>query len=342
MKNRLVLYSIICFIFSFLNFLEDYNESSFFEAIQDQIYLFPLSFIFIFLIYLIRKKTVESNYYKKNELFEKRTFLFFISITTILFFSILLRLISLVLFNDDEAIVFFDTLFFAILIIVSSIVLFIYLFEIYLENEFEKKELKIRLKENEIENLNDKYMSLKNQLNPHFLFNCFSNITSLIDTEPEKAIKFVEELSNVFRYSLTNSDEILVTLSEELKLLNSYFELQLIRHQGLIKLESSVDVSKLDYLIPPLTLEILIENALKHTIFDKHNPLKISIYSKEEQLIIENNFNPKINVVKTESFGIGMKSIKRQYVLLDCGEPSFKIENNIFRVEIPLIKSSYD
>jgi sensor histidine kinase YesM len=342
MKNRLVLYSIICFIFSFLNFLEDYNESSFFEAIQDQIYLFPLSFIFIFLIYLIRKKTVESNYYKKNELFEKRTFLFLISIITILFFSFLLRLISLVLFNDDEDIVFFDTLFFAILIIVSSIVLFIYLFEIYLENEFEKKELKIRLRENEIENLNDKYMSLKNQLNPHFLFNCFSNITSLIDTEPEKAIKFVEELSNVFRYSLTNSDEILVTLSEELKLLNSYFELQLIRHQGFIKLESSVDVSKLDCLIPPLTLEILIENALKHTVFDKHNPLKISIYTREEQLIIENNFNPKINVVKTESFGIGMKSIKKQYVLLNCGEPAFKIENNIFRVEIPLIKSSYD
>jgi len=342
MKNRLVLYSIICFIFSFLNFLEDYNESSFFEAIQDQIYLFPLSFIFIFIIYLIRKRSIESHYYKRVELFNKRTFLFFVSMATIIFFSFLLRLISLVLFNDDEDLIFFDTLFFAILIIVSSVVLFIYLFEIYLENEFEKKELKIRLKENEIENLNDKYMSLKNQLNPHFLFNCFSNIASLIDTEPEKAIKFVEELSNVFRYSLTNSDEILVTLSEELKLLNSYFELQLIRHQGLIKLESSVDVSKLDYLIPPLTLEILIENALKHTVFDKHNPLKISIYTREEQLIIENNFNPKINAVKTESFGIGMKSIKKQYVLLNCGEPSFKIENNIFRVEIPLIKSSYD
>jgi hypothetical protein len=94
---------------------------------------------------------------------------------------------------------------------------------------------------------------------------------------PEKAIKFVEELSNVFRYSLTNSDEILVTLSEELTLLNSYFELQLIRHQGLIKLESSVDVSKLDYLIPPLTLEILIENALKHTVFDSINT---SIFTK--------------------------------------------------------------
>jgi LytS/YehU family sensor histidine kinase len=248
----------------------------------------------------------------------------------------------LVLFNDDQGLIFFDTLFFAILIIVSSVVLFIYLFEIYLENEFEKKELKIRLKENEIENLNDKYMSLKNQLNPHFLFNCFSNITSLIDSEPEKAIKFVEELSNVFRYSLTNSDEILVSLSEELKLLNSYFELQLIRHQGLIELESSVDVSKLDFLIPPLTLEILIENAIKHTVFDKHNPLKISIYTRGELLIVENNFNPKINSVKTESFGIGMKSIKKQYVLLNCGVPTFKIENNVFRVEIPLIKSSYD
>jgi sensor histidine kinase YesM len=342
MKNRLILYSIICFIFSFLNFLEDYNESSFFEAILDQIFLFPLSFIFILIIYFIRKRTIESSYYKRVELFEKRKILFFVSVTKIIFFSFLLRLISLKLLNDDEDLIFFDTLFFAIIIIVSSVVLFIYLFEIYVENELEKKELKIRLKENQIENLNDKYMSLKNQLNPHFLFNCFSNITSLIDSEPEKAIKFVEELSNVFRYSLINSDEILVKLSEELKLLNSYFELQLIRYQGLINFESSVDVSKLDFLIPPLTLEILIENALKHTVFDKNNPLKIRIYTREELLIIENNFNPKKNSVKTESFGIGMKSIKKQYVLLNSGEPTFKIENNIFRVEIPLIKSSYD
>ena len=111
MKYRLILYSIICFIFSFLNFLEDYNESSFFEAIQDQIFLFPLSFIFILIIYLIRKRTIESHYYKRVELFNKRTFLFFVSIATIIFFSFLLRLISLVLFNDDDAIVFL-TLFF--------------------------------------------------------------------------------------------------------------------------------------------------------------------------------------------------------------------------------------
>jgi sensor histidine kinase YesM len=340
MKNRLILYFIICFIFSVLNFLEDLNDSTFSEAIIEQVYSFPLAFLFILVIFLIRKKTIESEYYRKVGSFKKKTFLFLISFFKIVLLSFLFRLVSLILFDDEEKLDFFDTLFFAIIAIFSSVVLFVHLLEIFIENEIEKNELKLLLKENEIESLNNKYKSLKNQLNPHFLFNCFSNLTSLIETEPEKAIKFVEELSSVFRYSLRNTDEIVVPLSEELKLLHSYFELQLIRYQGFIKLDTSVETTKLDCLIPPLTLEILVENALKHTVFDKANPLLIKVYSVSNSLIVENNFSPKSNSLKSESFGIGVNSIKKQFALLNNGEPSFKIENNIFKVEIPLIQNS--
>ncbi|MCA6422168.1 MAG: histidine kinase [Flavobacterium sp.] len=342
MKNRLILYFIICFIFSALNFLEDLNESSFYEAIIEQVYLFPLAFIFILVIFFIRKKTIESAYYQELVSFKKKSFLFLISLSKIVLLSLLFRLVSLILFNDEEELDFFDTLFFAIITIVSSIVLFVHLLEIFIENVIEKNELKLLLKENEIESLNNKYKSLKNQLNPHFLFNCFSNLTSLIETEPEKAIIFVEELSSIFRYSLRSTDEIVVPLYDELKLLNSYFELQLIRYQGLVELKTSIETSKLDYLLPPLTLEILVENALKHTVFDKDNPLLIKVYTKSNCLIVENNFNPKSNSLRPESFGIGINSIKKQYVLLNNGEPSFKVENNIFKVEIPLINNSKD
>lgn len=334
---------MICLIISTLNFLEDLNDNSFHDAIIDQFYLLPLYFIFIAVVFFIRKKTIESHFYKKINSRNKKVVLFSISICTVIFFSSLFRMFSLLVFdddNDDEA--FFDNLFFAIFTIASGVVLFIYLLEIFIENEIEKKELKILLKQNEIENLNVKYQSLRNQLNPHFLFNSFNSIISLIELEPKKAILFIEELSNVFRYNLEKSDEILVTLSEEINLLNSYFDLQVIRFGNTIKLDIDIDVTKLNFLIPPLTLEILVENALKHTVFDIHKPLIIKIYTNIHDLIVENNFNPKSEFSKQDSFGIGIKSIKNQYALIEERKPTFRIENTTFKVVIPLIENSYD
>lgn len=343
MKNRFFLYFIICLIITTLNFLEDLNDSSFYEALVEQFYLLPLYCIFIAIVLFIRKKTVKSHFYRKASSWNKKVFLFSVSIITIIFFSLIFRMVSLVLFDDDEdKDPFYDNLFFAIFIIVSGVVLFVYLLEVFIESEMEKKELKILLKQNEIENLNAKYQSLRNQLNPHFLFNCFNSIISLVESEPKKAILFIEELSNVFRYNLEKSDEILVTLSEEISLLNSYFDLQTIRFGDTIKLYINVDATKLDCLIPPLTLEILVENALKHTIFDKNRPLIIKIYTYDDNLIVQNNFNPKPEISKHHSFGIGIKSIKTQYVLIGHKKPAFKIENHIFKAEIPLISNNYD
>jgi sensor histidine kinase YesM len=277
---------MICLIISTLNFLEDLNDSSFHDAIIEQFYLLPLYIIFIAVVFFIRKKTIESHFYKKNSSWNKKVVLFSISIGTIIFFSTLFRIFSLLFFDDDNDKYFFDNLFFAIFTIASGVVLFIYLLEIFIENEMEKKELKILLKQNEIESLNVKYQSLRNQLNPHFLFNSFNSIISLIELEPKKAILFIEELSNVFRYNLEKSDETLVTLSEEINLLNSYFDLQVIRFGNAIKLDIDIDVTKLNFLIPPLTIEILVENALKHTVFDLHKPLIINIYTNLNELLV--------------------------------------------------------
>jgi two-component system LytT family sensor kinase len=277
-------------------------------------------------------------YLSKNEL-NRKLFLYSTGIVIVLLLSLILRFISLQLFNDDKNSQFFDTLFFAFFGIVGVFVFFVFSIEAYLVSEQQKNELRIKLYEVELDSLNDKYISLKNQLNPHFIFNCFSNIVSLIDKDSEKAVRFVEELSNVFRYNLSTSEELLVKLSDELKLLESYIKLQKIRHEGSLHFDIKIDASKLPFLIPPLTLEVLVENSLKHTVFDKSNPLYTSIYSIGDLLVIENNYSPKV-IMETESLGIGLKSIEKQYRLLGQKLPAFKIENNLFKVELILIDPS--
>lgn len=336
MKIRFTLYFILCFIFSFLNFLEDLQEASLPLALTEVILVFPMSFGFTLGVFFIYRKIVKTPFYlSTNELYRK-LFLYSIGIVIVFLLSLILRFLSLQLFNDDKNSQFFDTLFFAFLGIVGVFVFFVFSIEAYLVSEQQKNELRVKLYEVELDSLNDKYISLKNQLNPHFIFNCFSNIVSLIDKDSEKAVRFVEELSNVFRYNLVTSEELLVKLSDELRLLESYIELQKIRHEGSLHFDFKIDVSKLPFLIPPLTLEVLVENSLKHTVFDKSSPLHISIYTQDDLLVIENNYRPKV-VMETESLGIGLKSIEKQFRLLGQQLPKFKIENNVFKVELILI-----
>ncbi|WP_353086131.1 histidine kinase [Flavobacterium sp.] len=339
MKIRLLLYFFLCFIFCFLNFLEDLQEASLPLALTEVILIFPMSFGFTLGVFYIYRRIVKTPFYlSKNEL-NRKLFLYSTGIVIVLLFSPILKFISLQLFNDDKNSQFFDTLFFAFFGIVGVFVFFVFSIEAYLVSEQQKNELRIKLYEVELDSLNDKYISLKNQLNPHFIFNCFSNIVSLIDKDSEKAIRFVEELSNVFRYNLTTSEELLVKLTDELKLLESYIKLQKIRHEGSLHFDIKIDASKLPFLIPPLTLEVLVENSLKHTVFDKSNPLYISIYSIGDLLVIENNYSPKA-IMETESLGIGLKSIEKQFRLLGQKLPTFKIENNLFKVELSLIDPS--
>lgn len=181
------------------------------------------------------------------------------------------------------------------------------------------------------------YAALTSQINPHFLFNCLNALSSLIQTDPEKAIVFTREFSRIYRYVLDSRDRLIVSLKEELSFLNSYLYLQKIRFdKGLIP-DIKIDAECLQLFLPPLSLQLLVENAIKHNEISEENPLFLTIRGTYEQLTVSNNYNP----IKKSAFdagGLGLKNLTDRYSHYTPVLPVFKIENNQYIAIIPLLK----
>ncbi len=142
------------------------------------------------------------------------------------------------------------------------------------------------------ENLQSQFEVLKQQVNPHFLFNSLNVLTSLIKIDPDLAESFTEQLSKVYRYVLENKEKDLVSLSTELDFLNSYLFLLEIRFMKKIFIRIDIEKSYFDYQILPIAIQLIIENAIKHNVFSKAHPLNMEIYvDKEQRLNIVNNLN---------------------------------------------------
>jgi two-component system LytT family sensor kinase len=340
LKNRLYFYFFISFACNALNFLKDLEDETVLEALIELTMTFPLTFTFILLIFLIRKKVTTSNIYnfsKKKNSGRLFFWLFLISIQS-LGFGFLFRSISMVLFDDDGDNQIFDLIFWAIVIGIVCVIVFVYILENLIEAEVEKLEITYQLKELENEKTAAQYQSLKNQLNPHFLFNCFNSLINLIKHSPEKAEFFVLELAKIYRYNLEKSEEIVVTLESEMVLVHSYMELKKIRFGESLILKEDIDVDKLSWCIPPLTLELLIENAIKHNSFDKASPLEICFFTHNDTIIVENTYLPKTQSKHENSLGIGIKNLINQYKLISDKIPTFTILNGKFRAQVPLIQ----
>lgn len=163
------------------------------------------------------------------------------------------------------------------------------------------------------ENLMTRYDVLKNQMNPHFLFNSLNTLQSLIDIDKEKAKDYVQELSKVLRYSLHNQE--VVSLEEELRLANSFCKLMEIRYGDNLKINFDIDKTMLNDEIIPLSLQVLIENAIKHNVISDKQPLVINITSDLEnrKLVISNKIQSKID--KSAGNGIGLANLSERYRL---------------------------
>lgn len=160
-------------------------------------------------------------------------------------------------------------------------------------------------------------MALKSQVNPHFLFNSLNTLSSLISDEPEEAEKFLDEISKVYRYMLRNDDDQLVSLSEELQFVHSYFQLLKARYGEAIKLEVNVDAARQDLLVPPLCLQVIMENALNQNVVSKSTPLLVSIYTNNENfVVIKNNIQPKVVTVPLDQEA-GVDNLVNKYQLLN-------------------------
>ncbi len=195
-----------------------------------------------------------------------------------------------------------------------------------------------RLKRNQEalrEKIRFQFENLKSQINPHFLFNSFSTLIALIDQDQETAIEYVEELSNLFRSLLEYQDQDLIALREELSIVDNYFKLQKKRYGDNLKLDISAKVSGVEILVPPLTLQLLIENAIKHNVVSKDHPLQIKIYIDTGFLFVENNLMEKRE--PADSTGIGIKNIINRYHLLTEKKIQIIKSDESFKVGLPLI-----
>lgn len=179
------------------------------------------------------------------------------------------------------------------------------------------------------------YESLKQQLNPHFLFNSLTSLSSLIRFNSKQATEFLDKMSKVYRYILQNRERELVTLSEELRFIQLFIGLQQTRFEDGLLIDIEVDEQYHHRKIVPVTLQNLLENAIKHNIADADSPLHIQIYTEQDYLVVENNLQRKTMVETSNKQGL--RNMQALYSFLD--KRPFIIEETAttFTVKIPLI-----
>jgi sensor histidine kinase YesM len=179
--------------------------------------------------------------------------------------------------------------------------------------------------------------ALKNQIDPHFIFNSLNTLSHLIEEKPAKAKQFNDNLADVYRYILQNKARDLVLLREEMQFLNSYFLLLEIRFEKAVQLKVTIPTEVLDqYLVPPISLQILAENAIKHNEFAEASPLLFEIELKNEELIVHNQVRRKI--LRKTSSRIGLQNLRERYKLTTNKEITIKEEEKDFTVNLPILK----
>ena len=224
--------------------------------------------------------------------------------------------------------------------VITMLMFFIAVFMVFSFHEYislneDKKEITDVAKDLERQNYISKFEALKNQVNPHFLFNSLNVLSSLIYNDIELSDKFIRKFSEVFRYVLELNNEELVALKKEVDFINSYFFLQKIRHEDAINICMKIKSEDLERYIPPMALQIVIENAFKHNIVTKNNPLTIELLTCDSKLIVKNNYQARKDALP--STGIGQKNLLNRYQMLANSLPEFYIEDAYYFAELPLL-----
>lgn len=185
----------------------------------------------------------------------------------------------------------------------------------------------------EKENVQAQYEALKAQLNPHFLFNSLNSLISMVD-DNKQAVSYIDNLSDFLRYVLKSRNQELVTLEEELQMMNNYIYLMKSRFGETLQL--SVDIKEIDLsrMVLPMALQMLVENAIKHNVVSKERPLEIKVSSQNSHIVVENNLQLKIS---HESTGQGQSNLRGRLRYFTNNEMEMTSENGKFIVKLPLI-----
>ena len=181
-----------------------------------------------------------------------------------------------------------------------------------------------------------RYEALRNQINPHFLFNSFNTLTSLVHKDADTSARFIEQLASVYRYLLNNQDNRLVPLSQELHFLSAYLYLLKMRFGENILINQSISHDRKELFVAPAVLQILIENAIKHNVVSRKQQLQIDLFTENDSIVVRNNLQEKN--VKEASTQIGLKNIQGRYQFLSDKPIKIERTENDFTVKLPLIQ----
>ncbi len=326
-----VLYFLLLLYFRFL-LVED--QTSFFpKLVQEFFFNLPVLLLNIFLIFKVVRLL--------NRFFSSKVYLrlvleivsmFFITAILVFTTGVIIELTQNINeFELKEHInIFGDTFVMALLIGVFTLTILEIHFQIRASNEKEMENERLNQ-----ENLSLKYIQLKNQINPHFLFNSLSILSALVKSNQDNAQLFIQNLSEIYRYVLFQDQKDLVPLKEELEFIENFIEILRFRYDEGLQVNFNIHEKVLSKKIVPMTLQLLIENAVKHNIVDEMYPLEVNIKSMGNELIVSNKLNKKIVVSKGNKIGLNM--IRKRYKIVNGSEIMVTNESERFTVKIPLL-----
>ncbi|TRX55971.1 histidine kinase [Fulvivirga sp. M361] len=221
-----------------------------------------------------------------------------------------------------------------------GIVLFIPLFSIYFSQYFLShwKRSEVVAEKFKKETLQAELTSLKGHLDPHFLFNNLNILSSLIDKDKKMSKDFLDKFAEVYRAILKSKDEDLISLEEEMDFIDAYMHLIKTRFEDNIQFNADIKGADKFKMLPPLTIQLLVENAIKHNVISEKRPLKLFIQPGEnDYLVVENTLYPKPDDLREEG-GTGLDNIRKRYAYFTANEVKVSHSQDYFRVSVPLLE----
>lgn len=317
-----ILSLVTSFFIDYISFIHEvYNFEFYPYFVVNLIAFFLLSFINLFIVEFFNRK------YKWKENIKRITLEILAAVISI---NIITHIVGIAL-GLIQGLLAIGSI---ILNSVQNIIIIILLELIY--TFIKLKEDKIRIQELQIENEKFKYNLLRNQLNPHFLFNSLNTLSAMVYTKtPNESVDYIEKLSDFYRYVLINDRKNLISLKEEIEIINKYGDILKTRFQDGFVLNINLKEEDINKKILFMSLQLLVENAVKHNIASKENPLIINIYSENNFIVVSNNKVIRTgNIVST---GIGLDNLNERYKIVDNKEIKIIDDKEKFTVKIPMI-----
>jgi hypothetical protein len=257
------------------------------------------------------------------------------SITLTMIGIFIIRFVIFVVFENNSVSYFVQNehIKFYVFSLIITMVVSLFFHAIY----FYKKAQENKVKEQKViaGTASAQFESLKNQIDPHFLFNSLNVLSSLIEENPDSAQKFTTYLSKIYRYVLEQKDKELVSVQEELNFAKTYMNLLKMRFENSITFELPENFNNDDAKVVPLSLQLLLENCIKHNVVSESKPLHIKIYIENNQLVIENNLQKK--EILSDRKGVGLQNIVNRYSILTDRKVWVLENENSFKVGLPIL-----